>query len=247
MQRLRRLFGRRSARYDEGLFVVEGDVLVKEAIAAKFNVREIFVRQDRVDDAANLRSVDAPVYILEESVFNSLSDTVTPQGISAICEIPTPKTLSCDPNTWVIVADAVGDPGNLGTIMRSCEVAGASALVLVNNTVDPFSPKVVRASAGAVFHLPVFQDLSYMQLKEMGMRLVGTTSHKDLEVSPISYEQLDCSGCVGVVFGNEAHGISLDAPMDEWVTIEHVGRSESLNVAMSAAILAMHVSQERKG
>lgn len=191
-----------------------------------------------------LDSIDAPLYVLEKSVFNAACDTVTPQGVIAVCVMPDVRELSFAADTWVIVADEISDPGNLGTIMRSCEVAGASALVLLNRSVDPYSPKVVRASAGALFHLPVVSS-SYEELHAHGMRLLGTTSHTDPRHKPQSYTSVNYSGCIGIVLGNEAHGIAPDAPVDEWITIDHVGRSESLNVAMSASILAIHVSQSR--
>lgn len=241
VQRLRRLTGRRSARYDEGLCVVEGPVLVRDAIASGVQVVEVFVREDRIDDDI---SIDAPVYVLSTSVFNSVSDAQTPQGVMAVCELPEAKFPHCDEDTWLVVADAVADPGNLGTIVRSAEAAGASAVVLLHNTVDPFSPKTIRASAGAVFHLPVIA-LTYADLREAGVRLIGTTSHDATDLTPGSLYDLDCTGCLGIVLGNESHGLSPESPVDEWVTIEHVGRSESLNVAMAASIIAMHVSHCR--
>lgn len=242
VQRLRRLTGRRSARYEEGLCVVEGPVLVRDAIEAGVSVIEVFVREDRIDDDF---SVDAPIYVLSASVFNSVSDAQTPQGIMAVCEIPHTEFPRCDQTMWCVVADAVSDPGNLGTIVRSAEVAGASAVVLLNNTVDPFSPKTIRASAGAVFHLPIIASLTYEDLRVAGVRLIGTTSHDATDLAPGSLYDLDCTGCIGIVLGNESHGLSSQSPVDEWVTIEHVGRSESLNVAMAASIIAMHVSHVR--
>lgn len=246
VQRLRRLSGRRSARYEEGLCVVEGPVLVRDAIHANVEVIEVFVREDRVDDVDSASfSTHAPLYVLSDSVFNSVSDAKTPQGMIAVCEIPQWKTPTWSNETWAVIADGVSDPGNLGTIVRSAEVAGATAVVLLNNTVDPYSPKTIRASAGAVFHIPILDGMSYEDLQDCGMRLIGTTSHDDEVHSPCSLHSIDCSGKIGIVLGNESRGLSPDAPVDEWVTIEHVGRSESLNVAMAASIIAMHVAHQR--
>ena len=245
VQRLRRLSGRRSARYEEGLCVVEGPVLVRDAINANVDVIELFVREDRADDAVfTSLSKTAPMYVLSASVFDSVSDAKTPQSIIALCEIPTWSIPTWSDHTWAVIADGVSDPGNLGTIVRSAEVAGAAAVVLLNNTVDPYSPKTIRASAGAVFHLPILDGMSYDDLRSSGMRLVGTTSHDDVH-SPGSLHSMDCGGNLGIVLGNETRGLSVDAPVDEWVTIEHVGRSESLNVAMAASIIAMHVAHHR--
>jgi TrmH family RNA methyltransferase len=254
VQRLRRLIGRRSARYDEGLFVIEGSVLVQDAIDAGCDVVEVFIREDRATDETWLRRNpiphDIPVFTLDVSVFDAASDTTTPQGISAVCAIPELYdqpwlTQDVQQPAWVIVADAVNDPGNLGTIIRSGEVAGAHAIVVLNNTVDPYSPKTARASAGALFHVPVISHLDYNTLVSYGFRLVGTTSREDTAVKARSLYDFDCSGRLAIVLGNEAHGIAKDAPIDEWLTIEHVGRSESLNVAMAASIISMHVAHER--
>lgn len=247
VQRLRRLSGRRSARYEEGLCVVEGPVLVRDAISARVEVIEVFVREDRVDDLVSSHSLSshAPLYVLSESVFDAVSDARTPQGMLAVCEIPKWKTPTWSDQTWAVIADSVSDPGNLGTIVRSAEVAGATAVVLLNSTVDPYSPKTIRASAGAVFHLPVLADMTYDDLRRAGMRLIGTTSHDDETHSPQSLHAVNCSGNLGIVLGNETRGLAPDAPVDEWVTVEHVGRSESLNVAMAASIIAMHVAHQR--
>jgi TrmH family RNA methyltransferase len=242
VQRLRRLIGRRSARYEEGLCVVEGPVLVRDAMAAGVQVREIFVREDRIDDVS---SMDAATYVLSSSVFDAVSDARTPQGVMAVCEIPRATAPTWTKDSWAVIADGVSDPGNLGTIVRSAEVAGATAVVVLNNAVDPYAPKTIRASAGAVFHLPIVDTTTYEDLRSAGMRLIGTTSRDATEVQPLSLYALDCKGCLGIVLGNESRGLSFDAPVDEWVTIEHVGRSESLNVAMAASIIAMHVSHER--
>ena len=246
VQRLRRLSGRRSARYEEGLCVVEGPVLVRDAIHANVEVIEVFVREDRVDDVdSSSLSTHAPLYVLSDSVFDSVSDAKAPQGMIAVCEIPQWKTPTWSNETWAVIADGVSDPGNLGTIVRSAEVAGATAVVLLNNTVDPYSPKTIRASAGAVFHIPILDGISYEDLRDCGMRLIGTTSHDDDVHFPRSLHSIDCIGKIGIVLGNESRGLSPDAPVDEWVTIEHVGRSESLNVAMAASIIAMHVAHQR--
>jgi TrmH family RNA methyltransferase len=147
---------------------------------------------------------------------------------------------------WLLVLHEVSDPGNLGTLMRTAEAAGARGVVLVGSTVDPWSPKVVRASAGAVFHVPVWQIDSLQVLSDAGVRLIGTTSHDSIGVSHIeSVYESDLDGLLGIVLGNEAHGLPADAEVDSWVTVEHVGRSESLNVAMAGTVIAMQVARHR--
>jgi TrmH family RNA methyltransferase len=151
-------------------------------------------------------------------------------------------------NDWLVVLCEVSDPGNMGTLIRSAEAAGARGVVTVGSTVDQWSPKVVRASAGAVFHVPIWSVQSLETLSNHGVRLLGTTSHDSLSVShPESMYDFDYSGLLGVVLGNEAHGLDPEAPVDAWVTIEHAGRSESLNVAMAGTVFAMHVAHWRSG
>ena len=176
-----------------------------------------------------------------------MADTESPRGILAVCAIPDAGPLSFESTDWLLVLHEVSDPGNLGTLVRSAEAAGATGVVLVGNTVDPWSPKSVRASAGALFHVPVWQVVSLETLSNVGVRLLGTTSHDSLGVShPESIYEADLSGMIGIVLGNEAHGLPADAAVDSWITIEHQGRSESLNVAMAGTVVAMHVARHRK-
>ena len=243
VQSLRRLIGRRSFRYDEGLFVVEGPTLVREAVGAGIRVREQYVRDDYDDYEAPVDSFE-----LDAKTFASVSDTESPRGILAVCAIPDAGPLRCDGDDWLLVLHEVSDPGNMGTLIRSAEAAGARGVALVGSTVDPWSPKVVRASAGAVFHVPVWQVETLSSVRAAGVRLFGTTSHDSLSASaPESLYAADLSGRIGIVLGNEARGLPADADVDAWITIEHRGRTESLNVAMAGTVMAMHVSNLRRG
>lgn len=230
--------GRRSARYDEGLFVVEGPVLIREAIEAGIDIREVYIR-----DIERFEVTGIDLYELDAKTFDSISDTVTPQGAMALCVMPEAQQLPAG-TTWVMAAHELSDPGNLGTLMRSCEAAGAGALVLVGNCVDPFSPKVVRASAGAVFRIPVVSVPDVADLRDAGFTVYGTSSRTDA-IDPVSIYEMNTSGRLAVVLGNEAHGLPLDAPVHGWVTIPHAGRAESLNVAMAGTVISMYVSHER--
>ena len=145
-----------------------------------------------------------------------------------------------DHDRFVLVVDQLNDPGNLGTILRSAEAAGVDAVVLTPGSVDPFNPKVVRASAGALFHVPVLTT-TVDDVRDAGFRVLGTSSrHGDL------HTQADWQGDVALVMGNEAHGLAEDAPVDGWVRIEHRGRAESLNVAMAATLLVFAAAERRR-
>jgi TrmH family RNA methyltransferase len=215
---------------------------VEEAVLAGLDIREQYVREDYDDFEAPINSHE-----MDAKTFNSVADTDTPRGILAVCAIPDAGSLSFDESDWLLVLHEVSDPGNLGTLVRSAEAAGATGVVLVGNTVDPWSPKTVRASAGAIFHVPVWQVDSLETLSAVGVRLLGTTSHDSLGAShPESIYDADVSGLIGIVLGNEAHGLPADIAVDSWITIEHAGRSESLNVAMAGTVLAMHVAHCRE-
>jgi TrmH family RNA methyltransferase len=217
--------------------------LVAEAVAAGLDVVDQYVREDYSDyEVPGLHAHE-----LETRTFNSVSDTETPRGILALVRIPSISLSRFTESEWVLVGDDISDPGNAGTMIRSAEAAGATAVVFSGATVDPWSPKVVRASAGAVFHVPVVQVETLHDVKEMGVRLLGTTSHVAIGAAqPVSLYSADVSGCIGLVVGNEAHGLNPDAPIDTWVTIPHAGRSESLNVAMAGTVAVMHIAQARQ-
>jgi len=238
IQRLRRLLGRRSARRDEGAFVVEGPTLVAEAVRAGWEVEAQFV-------APGGRPVDGvPVRHLAAGVIERVASTDTPQSLLAVVRLPDAPPIGRADSRGpvaqrVVVGAGLADPGNLGTILRSAEASGFDLVALTPGTVDPFSPKTVRASAGAIFHVPVLVDVD---ANELGVPLVGTSSHRG-EV----YTEADLRGPIGIVIGNEAHGVPDDLRVDRWVTIPHEGRSESLNAAMAATLLVFEVMRQRRG
>lgn len=221
------------------MFVVQGRVLLEDAASAGIDIREVYVREGE-DAPTCVRTVP---YVLDARTFDSVNDTVSPQGVLAVCAVPQHAQAEVSSGTWFVVADGVSDPGNLGTIIRSAEAAGADGVFVSGDAVDVWSPKTVRASAGAVFHVPVRTVPGLTELHGLGLRLVGTTSHK----GAVDMRSADFRGPVALVLGNEAHGLSPDAPVDEWVRVPHEGRAESLNVAMAATVLAMHVGWSRSG
>jgi RNA methyltransferase, TrmH family len=211
---------------------VEGPVLIAEAMAAGWQIEAEFV-------APGAEPVsEAPVHVLAKGVMERVATTETPQGSVAVVTLPDPS-VDLTSLSFVLVLDRLADPGNLGTLLRSAEAAGVDAVVLTPGSVDPFNPKVIRGSAGAVFHVPtVVADVAVVGAA--GLRLIGTSSHRG-----IPYQRADWSGRVAVVLGNEAHGLPDDAPIDDWVTIEHRGRAESLNVAMAGTLLVFEATRHR--
>lgn len=214
--------------------MVEGPTLVAEAVAAGWEVEAQFVPpgSEPVEGAG-------PVHELGPGVLERVATTETPQPLLAVVRMPGRASMPAGA-TFVLVADRLADPGNCGTILRSAEAAGADAVVLTAGSVDPFNPKVVRASAGALFRVPV-HVATLEQVAAAGLTLLGTSSHRG-----VPYTDVDATRRVALVVGNEAHGLPDDAPVHEWVTIPHHGRAESLNVAMAATVLCFEVARQRR-
>lgn len=225
------------------MFVVEGPVLLAEASAAGIEVVDLFCKERDPVDHVDLHGVDC--HFLDATVFDTVASTETPRSPIAVCNIPESPALS-SLGGWVMVADGVSDPGNLGTMCRSAEAAGATAVVVTRGSTDPWSPKCVRSSAGAVFHVPVVRVDTLSDVVAAGFETVGTTSHGE-SLGATELHKADLGGRIAAVFGNEAHGLAADAPVARWITIEHAGRSESLNVAMAATVVAMHIAHSRGG
>ena len=211
------------------MFVVEGMVLLRQAIAAGWHVESCFVAPDTVVD------LDVPYEELAPNVIERVASTESPQPVLAVVAMRPAELPSAA--TFVLVADRLADPGNAGTIIRSAEAAGADAVAFTPGSVDPYNPKVVRASAGSLFRIPVV-EASLDSLS--GFRRLGTSSHRgDVYTDPVYH------GRVAVVVGNEAHGLDEDAAIDQWITIPHAGPAESLNVAMAATLLVFEVARQR--
>jgi TrmH family RNA methyltransferase len=173
---------------------------------------------------------------------------VTPQPLLAVVpavDVPLSHLLE-RPVDLVVVCVDVRDPGNAGTVLRSAEAAGAGGVICCDGSVDVFNPKTVRASAGALFHVPVVAggdpDEVLDQLGRAGLRRIGTAAR-----GGVPYTDADMTGPVAIVLGNEAHGLSRDltSRLDGLITIPMAGRAESLNVGMAAAVICFEVARQR--
>ncbi len=254
VQRLRRLVARRSARQAERSFIVEGAKVLSEALAAGVPVESVYVDRSVTDPAGGLEAVLDAAYAagsrlfeLAPGVMARVADTVTPQPIMAICpqvDIPLSALGGAD---LVVVCVDLRDPGNAGTVIRSAEAAGAKGVICCNGSVDMFNPKTVRASAGALFRVPVVSggepsDVLAV-LGERGLnRLAATARDGD------DYTTVDLTRPVALVIGNEAHGLpsGLEPVLDGRLTIPMAGRAESLNAGMAAAVLCFEAARQRR-
>jgi len=250
VQRLRRLVGRRSARQAERAFVAEGAKVVGEALDAG-SVEAVFV--DPAAGPADLAVVERAfsagcrVFELGKGVLERVAGTVTPQPVLAIVSAIDVPLDGLVRDGLVVVCVDVRDPGNLGTVLRSAEAAGARGVVCTEGTVDPYNPKCVRASAGALFHVPLVIGGNAVQvlgdLGAWGMRRLGTSAR-----TGIPLWDTDLTGPLVLVLGNEAAGLApeVDAVLDGHMRVPIEGRAESLNVGMAAAVLVYEAVRQRR-
>jgi TrmH family RNA methyltransferase len=253
VQQLRRLSGRRAARLEEGAFVIDGPILVREALAAGVPIHEAFATAD-ADPllVGDLRAAGAVVRCVTPEVLARAVDTVTPQGLAVIAarpEVTLEVALAAaarGPLTLVLVG--VSDPGNAGTLLRAAEASGAAAVLFCGDAVDPCNPKCVRASAGALFHLPVAIGGEAAAVLE-GLQGAGVRTAATVVRDGTPYDDCDLTGAVALVLGNEAHGLpeELVGAVDVRLTIPMVGRAESLNVAMAGSVVCFESLRQRRG
>lgn len=248
VQRLRALARDRHARRTEHAFLLEGPLLLDaaldrhaplEAVYLGYGARPAFgVLLERV------AATGVPIEDLREGVLEKVGTTRTPQPVLAVATMPTDPQLP--PDGDVLVAVDVADPGNLGTMIRSAEAAGAAAVVVTGDSVDPHNPKAVRSTAGAIFGLPVLEDpdpaAALDTLHARGRHTIGTAA-----TGGRAADTLDVTLPVALVVGNEAHGLAPDvqARLDDIVTIPMHGAAESLNVAMAATVLLFDLDRRR--
>ncbi|HKN99155.1 MAG TPA: RNA methyltransferase [Pseudonocardiaceae bacterium] len=233
---------KRSARTDR--FLAEGAQAVREALAWGV-VHELFVTEAaaarNADLVATARAADIPVSSVTDRAAAGLSETVTPQGLVAVCDLvdrPLDQAVAGNPRL-VAVLYGVADPGNAGTVIRVADAAGADAVVLAGDTVDPHNGKCVRASAGSLFHLPVARSRrpaeALAACRAAGLRLVAADGHAATDLDTVAD---DLTGPVAWVFGSEAHGLPADvrSGVDLSVRVPIHGAAESLNLATAAAV-----------
>lgn len=237
---------RRAGRDRAGRFLVEGAQAVREALRYG-GVHELFLtaaaaaRHPQLLAAA--RDTGARISQVDDRAAGSLSETVTPQGLVAVCallDVPLAAALAGQPELVVVLA-GVADPGNAGTIIRVADAAGAAAVLLAGATVDPHNGKAVRASAGSVFHLPLARDRDTGAVldacRAAGLTLLVADGGGELDLHDLAARDA-LAGRVAWIFGAEAHGVPVDVAerADHRVRVPIHGRAESLNLATAAAV-----------
>jgi TrmH family RNA methyltransferase len=216
--------------------------------SSRYSVDELFVTPAAAERERDLLRTAAAagsrVTLVTDRVADSLSDTVTPQGVMAVVrgdDSDLAAVLANRPRLLAVLVD-VADPGNAGTVIRTADAVGADAVVLAGASVDPHNPKCVRASAGSLFHLPVVRGgdtaTAVAELRKAGLRTLATTLDAEADDLDSSVVQAVLDRPVAWLFGNEAHGLpdAVTVLADARVRIPIRGSAESLNLAAAAAI-----------
>lgn len=186
-------------------------------------------------------------FALDPGVMERTADTVTPQPLLAVVGMAERSLDDLRSASLVVVCAGLRDPGNAGVVLRSAQAAGVDGLVCCHESVDLYNPKTVRASAGALFHLPVVVEGEAAGVLEQiggwGIRRMAAVAHGGQD-----YSEVDMAGKVAFVFGNEANGLDSDvvSACDSVVTIPLQGRAESLNVGVAASILCFEAARQRR-
>ena len=242
-----RRLNKRAFRQRERAFLAEGPQAVAEAFHCGARVTDLFVtvpaRTRHGDLVAAIATAGIPVHVVSGEVMDELAQTVTPQGLLAVCgfvDVPLAEVARVEPALVALLAN-VRDPGNAGTVLRTADAAGAHAVVFADASVDPYNGKCVRASAGSLFHLPVVAgtrlEEAVVTLREAGLRIVAADGRAGRPLDDPEV-QARLAGPTAWMFGNEAWGLppELVALADEPVAVPIYGRAESLNLAAAAAV-----------
>jgi TrmH family RNA methyltransferase len=236
----------------DGDCAVEGLRIVEEAIRSGLRFRAVFFRESEQDLAERLLpqiGAHVETLLLPHKIFDNAVPSETPQGVAALVHLKEfsleviMERLQVGP---LVVIAGLQDPGNLGTILRSAEAFGGAGVILGEGTVSPFNAKVVRASVGSIFRVPMIRgklDAVSSQLRAQEIRLVATSSHKG---TPLGEARL--TGSLAMFIGNEGSGLPRDlmTRMDEVVVIPHAPQVESLNAGVATSILLYEAARQRK-
>jgi RNA methyltransferase, TrmH family len=258
VKQLRQAFSRAELS-EKGECAIEGLRILEEAIRSGLRFSAVFFRESAKDRAERLLpqiGAQVETLLFPDALFDSLVPSESPQGVAALVRL---KEFSFDDIIErmqvgpIVVLAGLQDPGNLGTILRSSEAFGSAGVVLGEGSVSPFNSKVVRASAGSVFRLPIvhghgksattsLEEVSE-KLRAQHLRLIATSSHKG---TPL--DQADLTGPTAIFFGNEGAGLSREvmARMQEVIAIPHTQQVESLNAGVAASIVLYEAARQRK-
>lgn len=228
-----------------GLFVLEGERLVSE-INDMDLIEYVIVSESYKGEYPPTKKL----CLTNDAIFSKLSDTVNPQGIIAVCHKFKHKeenAFNCK-NPLFVILENVQDPGNLGTIIRTADAAGADGIFLSKGTVDLYNPKVVRGTMGSIFHLPIYTNTEIPKLLNDCKRHNVQTLAAHLGGVNTPYS-IDLQQPTAILIGNEGSGLTPETATmaDELVRIPMPGRAESINASIAAGILIYEAVRQRIG
>jgi len=238
-----------------GQYIIEGFKMVEEALEyhKPFYLLLLSEAASKSIEGDTLifkcEEANIPIYIGSEKVFTEVSEMETPQGILAVIYKGEQKIEEVIDNEGfnIVILDSVRDPGNVGTIIRTADACGMNAVVLSKGCVDLYNSKTIRSTMGSMFHIPVFTEVDIIQfiekLKAINATVLGADPH-----SSISCIDIEVGGCTAIVIGNEANGLSdeVKAVTTQNITIPMLGKAESLNAGIAAAILMYEFAVRKK-
>ncbi|MEI6552802.1 MAG: RNA methyltransferase [Actinomycetes bacterium] len=244
--RVKALIGSRGVkeRKAAGQFVAEGLQCAREALVSTSGpkIETLYVTNNghsKVEELADLSAFN--IVTVSDEVMKEMSETITPQGILAVCTIPQANlsAIALNGSRRFIYLSEVQDPGNAGTILRSADAFAMDAVITSPGSVDMYSPKVVRSTAGSLWHIPVYESVALTEVLAMGVKAfsLGADGYMNLN-------QYEMSGDTLAVFGNEARGLSTGQNVEsiDVVSIPMPGNAESLNLSAAASIVMYHLS-----
>jgi TrmH family RNA methyltransferase len=250
--RVKALIGSKGAkeRREQGLFVAEGVQCAREALLSQSGpqIKIIYATGNGHSKISELDLDAVEIVEVSEPVMKAMSDTVSPQGLISLCYKPESKfsDLKATGSSLFIYLHEIQDPGNAGTILRTADAMGISAVITSPDSVDMYSPKVVRSTAGSLWNIPVFEGVSFDRVDKQfaGIQKFLLSSHATTSILDLSIP----GDCIAI-FGNEARGVdasALGVSVTE-VTIPMRGRAESLNLSAAASIVMFTLSSKVAG
>lgn len=249
LKQLRAAFARGELTGD-GYCAIEGMRIIEEAIRSGLRFRAVFFSdsaENRTHRLLPQMGAHVDVLALPDELFAGIVPSETPQGVAALVrwkQFSLEQVLEGARSGPLVAVAAVQDPGNLGTILRSAEAFGAGGVILGEGTVSPFNSKVVRASAGSLFRLPITRaklDAAIASLRELGVRLIAASSHEGTRL-----DEANLAGPLALFIGSEGAGLprALIGQMDVVVVIPHSEKVESLNAGVAASIVLYEAARK---
>lgn len=240
----------KKGREESGTFILEGWKSIQEAVNAGTAIELVVYDEQKIENKQLLTKLERlvkEVVSAKSKELGTISDTVSTQGIIAVLPkfsgSPSLSSLLRRQKSVIVAIDGISDPGNLGTIIRTCDWFGVDALIIGNTSVELYNPKVVRASMGSLFHLPIVEDANLIDIlarcRTEHFSIYSTGLTRSVDIRNIAFSEKAV-----IVIGSESHGVSpeIAALADKQILIPRFGKADSLNAAMACGIILSHIT-----